>query len=160
MCIWVGTCHRMCVEVREHLCELGSSLPPVRGSRDRTWVFKLVQHVALPAKQSCQSQCGVFARTWGILGQSWGHVFSSRVLGNHFITFISNWRVGCLGTGLSLLGKRHSWPSQRIEPLSHPVILFRKQQVGEIRLPPSINATSTFSFGYVFVAYVSQYVCF
>lgn len=70
--------------------------------------------------------------------------FSSRVLGNHFITFISNWRVGCLGTGLSLLGKLHSWPSQRVEPLSHPVILFRKQKVGEIRLPPSISATSTF----------------
>lgn len=144
MCMWAGTCHRTCVEVGEHLCELASLLPPVHGSRDWTWVFKLVQQVALAAKPSCRSQCGVFTRTWGIWGQGWGHVFPSRVLGNHFITFISNWGVGSLGTGLILLGKRHSWSSQSVEPLSHPVILFRKQKVGEIGLPSSISATSAF----------------
>lgn len=64
------------------------------------------------------------------------------------------------GMGLGPLGKVHNRPIQRVEPLSHPVILVRKQKVGwGAGLPLSIFVILLF-FGYVYIAFAFSFICF
>lgn len=143
----VGTCHRVCVEIRGHIYGLGSLHPPVHGIHRLNLGLQACAASAFTCKVILPASVWSFYEDVRNMGSRLRPLFviffSPRVLGNCLTIFIRTWGVESPGMGLHLLGKRHSWPSQRIKPLSHPVILFRKQKMSSA---PSIhyNAVSNF----------------
>lgn len=136
VCGWcvcgVSTYYRVCVEVRGHLCELGSLLPPLHGI-----------HGSNPGLQACV--VSAFTCKAILPASVWSSHEDLRNMGLRLRPCFFSPSFGQLLYHLyQCLGKLHSWPSQRVEPLSHPVISFRKQKVGGAQFPPPINAASTF----------------
>lgn len=154
----VGLCHKVFMEVRGRLCGVASLFwilesnmgPQAYAASDFTckailvasvWNFyKELRNIGSRVKPCCPRPpcfCATALPPLSVLGG-----------------------VESPGMGLGPLGKVHSRPIQRVELLSHPVILVRKQKVGwGVGLPLSIFVILLF-FGYVYIAFAFSFICF